>query len=302
MGEHEVAEGPEEIAGVVGARSRLGVVLHGESRRRQRAEPFDHTVVEVDMRRLGVGNGSGGHRIVVVLARDLDDPGLQALHRMVGAVVPERQLVGRPTQRGGQDLMAEADAEDRHTPHEVGHGGRRTGQGGGVTRAVGEEHAVGLEREHVVGRRSGRHHRDGAQSREQPHHGRLHPEVVGHHAQAAGGSGTGPRMGAGLRRGHARHQVQAVGADGRRRRRAQLRLGRGAECARHRPRETDVPGEAPGVDAGQDRDAVTAQERLQALGGPPVGWLVCQVAHHDPPAARGGGLVVGGVRPVVADV
>ena len=70
----------------------------------------------------------------------------------------------------------------------------------------------------------------------------------------------------------------------------------------HGPGPADVAGQAPGVDAGQGRDAVAAQEGLEALGGPPVGRLVGQVAHHDPPAVRRGGLVVGGVRPVVADV
>ena len=60
--------------------------------------------------------------------------------------------------------MAEADAEDRHPPDEVGHGGRGPRQGRGVARAVGEEHPVGLERQHVVGRRAGRHHRDAARA------------------------------------------------------------------------------------------------------------------------------------------
>ena len=47
------------------------------------------------------------------------------------------------------------------------------------------------------------------------------------------------------------------------------------------PASADVAGQAPGVDARQGRDAVTAQEGLEALRGPPVGRLIGQVAHHD---------------------
>ena len=56
-----------------------------------------------------------------------------------------------PPERRGQDLVAEADAEDRHPSDEVGHRRGRAGQGGGITGPVGEEHAVGLERQDVVG-------------------------------------------------------------------------------------------------------------------------------------------------------
>ncbi len=174
---------------------------------------------------------TGRHGVVVVLARDLDHAGLEALHGMVGAVVPEGQLVGRAAQRRGQDLVAEADAEDRDPPDQVGHGGGRARQGGGVARAVGEEHAVGLERQHVVGRRAGRHHGDGAERGEQLHHGRLDAEVVGHDAQAARRAGARPRWTLASRVGDARHQVHAVGADGGGRGGAQLGLGSRAEGA-----------------------------------------------------------------------
>ena len=43
----------EEVAGVVGARTRLGVVLHAEGRNRRTAESFDHAVVQVHVGELG---------------------------------------------------------------------------------------------------------------------------------------------------------------------------------------------------------------------------------------------------------
>ena len=161
----------------------------------QGPEALDHAVVQVDVRRLGVGNGAGRDGVVVVLARDLDHTGLEPLHGVVGAVVAEGQLVGRAAECPGQDLVAEADAEDRHPAHQVGHGRGGAGQRGRIARPVGEEHAVGLEGEHLVGGRGGRHHGDGAQRGQQAHHGGLHAEVVGHDAQAAAGAGARPRRG-----------------------------------------------------------------------------------------------------------
>ena len=60
------------------------------------------------------GDGAVGHGVVVVLAGDLDRAGGQPAHRVVAAVVAERQLEGLAAEGGGQQLVAEADPEDRH--------------------------------------------------------------------------------------------------------------------------------------------------------------------------------------------
>ena len=202
--------------------------------------------------------------------------------------------------------MAEADAEDGNVADQVGHRSSGAGQGGGIARAIREEHAVGVERQHIVGGRAGGDHGDGAECREQLDHGGLDAEVVGHDAQTARGTGAraGGRAGmdAHLAPRDTRDQVHAVGAHGGRRGGAQFGLGRRAEGTGDRPGPADVAGQAPGVDAGQGWYAVPAQEGLQRLGGPPVRGLPGQIAHDHPPAVRCGGLVVGGVRPVVADV
>ena len=251
------------------------------------------------MGRLGIGDGARGDGVVVVLARDLDHARLEPLHGVVGAVVPEGQLVGRTAQRSGQDLVAEADAEHRYPADQVGHGGRGAGQRSRIARPVGEEDAVGLEREHLGGRRARRHHRDRAERRQEVDHGGLHAEVVGHDAQAAGSGGG---VDTGLGGGHARHQVHAVGADGGRRGGAELGLGRRAERAGHRTRVADVTGQAPRVDPGHGRHAVTVEEGLETLGRAPVRRFPSQVAHHHSPAVGRDGLVVGRVGAVVADV
>ena len=302
MGQHQVTERREEVPRVVRPGRGLRVVLHGEGRGLQGPEPLDHPVVEVHVRRLGVRNGAGGNGVVVVLARDLDHAGLEALHRVVGAVVTEGQLVGRAAQCGGEDLVPEADAEDRDLPHQIGHGGGGAGQRGRVARAVGEEDAVGLEGHDVGGGGARRHHRDGAHGGEQGDHGGLDAEVVGDDAQAAPRPLPCPRVDGRDIGGHARDQVHAVGRPGRCSGGAQLGLGCAAEGAGHRTGVADVAGQAAGVDAGQGGHPVPAQEGLEALRRAPVRRLPRQIAHHDPPAVRGRGLVVGGVRPVVADV
>ena len=77
----------------------------------------------------------------------------------VDAAVPEHHLVGRPAQRAAEDLVAEADAEQRDpgAEHLAGDaddvvGGRR------VARPVGQEHPVGLELGDLVEGRRRRQH------------------------------------------------------------------------------------------------------------------------------------------------
>ena len=82
----------------------------------------------------------------MVLGGDRDPAGGVVHHRDVDATVPEHHLVGRPAQRPAEDLVAEADAEQRDSrdedlrvtaDHVVG--------GGGVAGAVGQEDPVGLQ-------------------------------------------------------------------------------------------------------------------------------------------------------------
>src|SRR5690606_42086129 len=73
---------------------------------------LDHIRVE----RLGVD------RVAVVLNGDLDLPGLAVLVWVVAAVVPELEFVGATTERGREDLAAQADSELRLLPLELAHG------------------------------------------------------------------------------------------------------------------------------------------------------------------------------------
>ena len=80
-------------------------------------EPLDRPVVEVAVGQLdALGQGLLADGEAVVLAGDLDPPRPQVTYRVVGAVVSERHLVRLAPQRQAEKLVAEADAEDRHSP------------------------------------------------------------------------------------------------------------------------------------------------------------------------------------------
>ena len=58
------------------------------------------------------------HGEAVVLGGDLDLAGAQVLDRVVGAAVAELELERAPAQGQGEQLVAEADAEDGHLAEE----------------------------------------------------------------------------------------------------------------------------------------------------------------------------------------
>src|SRR5438132_6613649 len=90
------------------------MVLDAERANRRRGEPFARSVVQVDVRRhRACGQRSEVDAEAVVLRRDLDAPGRQVFHRLVRAAVPELELVRLSAERLREQLMPEADAEDR---------------------------------------------------------------------------------------------------------------------------------------------------------------------------------------------
>ena len=95
--------------------ARLGVVLHTERRHARDAHAFDGEVVEVEVGHLGpTGDRCRVDAEVVVLAGDLDLSGGFVAHRVVAAMVPERQLERVAADGPAEQLMTEADTEHRH--------------------------------------------------------------------------------------------------------------------------------------------------------------------------------------------
>src|SRR6516164_11019309 len=147
-------EAIEQLPEIVRARARLGVSLEAEHRALLEGEPLERAIEERAVR----GDDALGerlliHREAVVLTRDEHTAGFQLLHRMVRAMVAEFHLHGARAGGEAEDLMAETDAEHREVSLQEalrGLDGIRAGLG--ISGAVREEDAVGLECERFLGR------------------------------------------------------------------------------------------------------------------------------------------------------
>src|ERR687892_1396016 len=113
-GRHQIGESTEEVVRVVRAWRGFRVVLHAEDRQLAVVESLTRGVVQVQVGRLPATRSHRGgiDREVVVLGGDLDAPGGEVAHGVVGPVVAERQLVGTTAGGEADDLVSEADAED----------------------------------------------------------------------------------------------------------------------------------------------------------------------------------------------
>src|SRR5215211_7004008 len=151
---HQGHEIVEKIAGVVWTRRGFGVVLDAEYRMISQPESFERLVVEIDVGDLGVCGverfGIDGETVIV--RGDLDFVSQLVDDRMVRAAMAKFHLVSLAADREAEDLVAQADSEDRNladqAPHTVDLGSERLG----VARTVREKHAVGLESQGILGR------------------------------------------------------------------------------------------------------------------------------------------------------
>ena len=95
-------------------------------------DPLDRLIVEVDVRELEVvGQSVGADGEGVVLRGDLDATCEDVTDGVVRAVMSEGHLLRLGAEDDGEDLVAEADAEDGSLPDQVSDGVDRAGDGGG---------------------------------------------------------------------------------------------------------------------------------------------------------------------------
>src|SRR5262252_6090607 len=104
----------EEVVRVVWSRRRLRMVLDGEDRQLPVTHALRCSVVQVDV---GLFEPSVRHGLRIdgepmVLRRDPHVPAQEIPYRVVRAVVPELELVGRAAECEPEDLVAETDPED----------------------------------------------------------------------------------------------------------------------------------------------------------------------------------------------
>jgi hypothetical protein len=139
----QLAESGEEVTAVERAGRGLGVVLDAEEGPVAVLEAFEGIVVEVPVGNFaGFGQGRGVDAEAVVLGGDFDAAGGFVADGVVAAAVAELELVGSGAEGEGEELMAEADAEEGNLAGEGAQGVDAIGDGGGVAGTVGAEDAV----------------------------------------------------------------------------------------------------------------------------------------------------------------
>src|SRR5690606_33269597 len=231
----------------------------------------------------------------VVVGGDLHFAGPYVLDGLVDAAMAVAQLVGGQAERPAEELVAEADAEERD-PRGQHLAQRGDVGGGGVAGAVGEEHAVGADRLDVGERGGGGQHVHLAAAFGHPARGHaLHAEVDGGHGVALGpDGGHDVRLGGGDLGGQ-------VGAHhgGRLTHPFDQRLDRlfraGEDPGPHGAAFAQVAGERAGAAQGDADDALVLQVVVERAGGPPARHHPGGLAHDvsgDPDAGRLRVLVV----------
>src|SRR5262249_51052375 len=131
---HQVHESLEEVVAVLRAGAGLGVILHREDRFALHAQSLVAAVEQRDMRHLDVlRQALGDDAEAMVLAGDLDLARLDVLHRVIGTPMPDRHLLRAAAERQSQELVSEANAEDRfsrlHQRPQCGYGVSTRGRG-----------------------------------------------------------------------------------------------------------------------------------------------------------------------------
>ena len=318
------------------------MVLHGEGGDVHKLDALGRAVVEVDVREAHatvlLGHDDGRHvaagpeaqvlvggvlghavrelgheraegredrPVVVVLSGDLHLAGEQVHHGLVAAVVAVRELLDLGAGRHGDDLVAEADAKDRELAEARAHGVDHGRNADRVSGAVGEEHAVGVHLEDLLGGRVPGHDGDlAAGGREALADALLLAAVVGHDVQARLAVGVLAGHDVGLARGDVGHVV--VVGDGRRRLDAAnkalgVEVG-GGNGRPHGAALADGDGEGARVHVLDGNDAVLREEVREGLHGLPVARRVAHVVDHEAGQVERVALHVLLVDAVVADL
>src|SRR5471030_2597333 len=314
---HELYKIVEQITRIVRTGRGFRMVLHAEDRMVAQPEAFERLIVEIHVRDFHVARVERirVHREAVIVRRDLHLLRYFVAHRMVGAAVAEFQLIGLAAKREPQQLVPQADAEDRLLADEFANVGHLGLQRFGVARAVRKEHAIGLERQHIFGGGEGWDHRYAAAHLHQAAQNVvLDAVIVGHYVvfgfgrpahqfrRRAGIHGLGPFIA--FERGDAGGQIQTGHGGNAARAFHQLpRVGfNGREHAAHHTASAQVADQRAGIETRNHGYAGAAQKGVRPRIRTPVAGDAREFADRQTFNIRTGRLVVPGAGSIVADL
>ena len=223
----------------------------------------------------------------MVLGRNADFACFQIFDRMVRSTVPELQLEGFRSQRVGNNLMAQADAEHGHFPNPCSYFPVNVRQRGGISRTIGKKDAVRVHGEHFLRRRVGGNY--GYAEAIFPQLAQdvvFNAEVKGDDVVFRRGQSFSRNQRVHFLRCHGMgtdfvHDVAACHGGGVSGRfhgffRSQLR----GEAGSHGTGGAQMFGDFAGIHPFNADDALFFQPRAQGFRGPPVGVDFRQLRHH----------------------
>ena len=116
---HEFDEIIEEVMRVVRSGRRFRVILHAEYRMAAVTKTFQGLIVQVHVRDLDIGwiERIPVDRESVIVRRNFNSLVDPVEHRVVRAAMTEFELIGLATECQAQELVAQADAENRDFPN-----------------------------------------------------------------------------------------------------------------------------------------------------------------------------------------
>ena len=248
----------------------------------------------------------------MILHRYLDALGDKVHDRLIDAAMPVFELHHFGASSLAEHLMPEADAEERHFSEQLFYLGERAFHLVGVSRAIAQEHAVWLEREHLFSRRIPWHDRNGTTRFNKPIKDRtLHAAIVGDHVVACFDrarlrEGMNISIGIWLY-GIPRNLFDEVHL---RERGCSACFGNQAYFVevfrgKHRPHCTcfaQMTHERACIDPFDGYHAALAQELRQRFGAAPIGRMGAHIAHHQPAQGDLARLHIIFVHAVVADL
>ena len=136
------------------------MVLHREYRQIAVADALHSPVVQIFMPKTGdITQRCKINGKAVVLCRDFNLAGLHIHNRQVGAMIAERQLDSPAPQGQTEQLMTEADTEDRFFTDQLPDLLLHLYERFRITGTVGEEDSVRVHGQSLFGRERGRNHR-----------------------------------------------------------------------------------------------------------------------------------------------
>ena len=142
---HQFGEIAKEVEAIVRTWRGLRVALDGKNGQFSVVQALDAIVVEVEASDFEATWQRVGRNAPAVVFRGDQDPVAGAfLDRLIGPTVPELEALNFRAKSQAENLVAQADAEDRLLANEALTGRDRVVEGPRVARSVGEKDAVRL--------------------------------------------------------------------------------------------------------------------------------------------------------------